>query len=149
MHRFHVAIHAAPPVMPATRLAHLSGRAIHVLPLEPGDLRGSIPCSFEQALDALNELPRMFVELDGSFVWVAPGGPAAWQVDGLLFDRAGQLTYIELKGGCPPAQLDQLLAVLGWPGVALVFQLVREAVFLDEPGFRAWSLDASADAPPC
>ncbi len=81
----------------------------------------------------------MFVEPDGSFVWVADHGEPAWQVDGLLFDRAGQLVYVELKGSCPAERWDLLLGSLGWPTVPLVFQLVREAIFLDEASFRAWA----------
>ena len=28
---------------------------------------------------------------------------------------------------------------LGWPATALVFQLVQEAILLDEPEFRSWA----------
>ncbi len=57
----------------------------------------------------------MFVEPDGSFVWVgaAAGAPNSWQLDGQLFDRAGKVLLIELKGGCPQSALEQILAVCG------------------------------------
>lgn len=142
MHRFHVAIHAAPQAAPAVETRHLDDRPIDVLVLQPGQLSDPIPVSFEAALAALELLPRMFIEPDGSFVWVAQQGEPTWQVDGLLFDRAGQLVYVELKGCCPADRLDMLLATLGWPAVPLVFQLVREAVFLDEARFRTWTLAA-------
>ncbi len=62
-----------------------------------------------------------------------------WQVEGNLFDRAGRLLFADLKGACPDEQLDQLLAALGWPATPLMFQLVREAVFLAEPEFRRYA----------
>lgn len=91
--------------------------------------------TFEQVADALSLLPRMFVEPDGSFVWVSAGGPA-WQLDGMLYDGAGRLWYVELKGRFPEAEFDRLLAALGWPQTSICFQLVREAVWLDEQAFR-------------
>lgn len=97
--------------------------------------------TFEQVADALSMLPRMFVEPDGSFVWVSAGEPG-WQLDGMLYDGAGSLWYVELKGRCPEADFDRLLAALGWPQRSLCFQLVREAVRLDEQAFRrhaGWS----------
>lgn len=97
--------------------------------------------TFEQVSDSLALLPRMFVEPDGSFVWVSAGA-ADWQLDGVLYDGAGRLWYVELKGRCPEAELNRLLAALGWPQTSLVFQLVREAVWLDERAFwqhAGWS----------
>lgn len=91
--------------------------------------------TFEQVADELSLLPRMFIEPDGSFVWVSAGEPG-WQLDGVLNDGAGHLWYAELKGRCPDAEFNRLLAALGWPQTPLCFQLVREAVWLDEPAFR-------------
>lgn len=92
--------------------------------------------SFEQAADRLQQLPRLFFEPDGSFVWVGQDGDRRWQVDGQLTDRDGHLLYAELRGSCPAQAFDQLLAALGWPTTPLVFQLTRDAIFLDEGEFR-------------
>lgn len=94
--------------------------------------------TFEQVAEALGLLPRMFVEPDGSFVWVS-AGERAWQLDGVLYDGAGRLWYVELKGGCPEAEFDRLLTALGWPKTSVCFQLVREAAWLDEPTFRRYA----------
>ena len=59
-----------------------------------------------------------------------------WQIDGNLFDRAGRLLFVDLKGSCPDDQLDRLLSAFGWPATPVMFQLVREAVFLDNAEFR-------------
>jgi hypothetical protein len=96
------------------------------------------PYTFEEVSVALAALPRMFVEPDGSFVWVASGEPA-WQLDGVLYDGAGRLWYVELKGRCPQEAFDRLLSALGWPATPVVFQLVREAISLDEGEFRGYA----------
>lgn len=94
--------------------------------------------SFEDVAGALAGLPRMFVEPDGAFVWVASAEPN-WQLDGVLYDGAAGLWYVELKGRCPRVQFDELLGALGWPQTPVVFQLVREAVTLDEDEFRRYA----------
>ncbi len=85
-------------------------------------------CSFEQVAEELQKLPRMFLEPDGSFVWV--GQENRWQIDGNLFDRDGKLVYVELKGKAGSEALRQIAECLGWPRQALVVQLVREARFV-------------------
>jgi hypothetical protein len=45
----------------------------------------------------LASIPRLQLELDGSFVWVGDG----WQLDGMLYDRDERLQYVDLKGSCP------------------------------------------------
>ena len=93
-------------------------------------------CTFEEANDRLAALERMFCEPDGSFVWTSSQGEPPWQVDGNLYDRDERLLFVDLKGTCPREQFDRLLTALGWPATRLVFQLTREAVFLDEAEFR-------------
>lgn len=94
--------------------------------------------TFEEVSDALAALPRMYVEPDGSFVWVAANEPA-WQIDGVLYDGAGRLWYVELKGCCPQDEFDHLLSTLGWPQTPVEFQLVHEAVLLPEADFRGYA----------
>jgi hypothetical protein len=88
---------------------------------------GDWPCSFEEAVAALEALPRMFIELDGSFVWRSPDEAQPWQLDGCLFDRAGRLQYVELKGTCSRARFAEFLACLNAHSTELNVQLVREA----------------------
>jgi hypothetical protein len=111
----------------------------------------SFACTWEDAATALEQLPRMIFELDGSFVVsgdverterVGPSSapseaPARWQVDGHLFDFEGRLHRLELHGECPPAAFDELLRCIGWPNQGLTFEMVREGVTLDEPSARA------------
>ena len=93
--------------------------------------------TFDQALAALGDLPRLFIEPDGSFVWrgTTEAGET-WQIDGYLIDRGDVLDYMDLKGTCPAERLDGVLAALGWPQSPVAFQLPRLGQFLTEEEFR-------------
>lgn len=137
MYQFHVSVHAIPGAAAAGPPLTLGELRLQTLEPTPAALAATpIDCTFEDAYERLEALPRMFIEPDGSWVWTSPSDETRWQVDGHLYDRAERLHYVELKGNCPAARFDQLLAALGWPRVELVFQLVREAVVLTESEFR-------------
>jgi hypothetical protein len=137
----------------------IGGRGVSTLAVPHEALSQPFGIAFEEVVNRLNGLERMFSEPDGSFVWTSPAGsgrvsprlasrlgetrlrddPPAWQVDGNLFDRGGRLLFVDLKGTCPAEEFDRLLAAFGWPETPVVFQLVREAAFLDELEFRRWA----------
>lgn len=96
---------------------HLSGE----------DLAFPWDITFEQALTALERLERLFAEPDGSFVW-RPG--EGRQIDGLLFDRANRLAYVELRGDAEGEDVDQLLAALNPQGRDLAVQVMQQGGFL-------------------
>ena len=91
---------------------------------------------FDEALDRLATLKRMYSEPDGSFVWTSPREGLWWQVDGNAFEKDGRVLLADVKGSCPEAEFDRLLGAFGWPQQGMMMQLVRPAVFLDEPTFR-------------
>jgi len=95
---------------------------------------------FDDAIRQLAGLERMYAEPDGSFVWTSTREGLSWQVDGNLFEKDGRVLLVDMKGGCPPAEFDRLLGCFGWPGEAVMMQLVRPAVFLDEATFRRHAL---------
>jgi hypothetical protein len=104
-----------------------------------GDIAGGpLGVTFDRAFEALNSLPRLFIEPDGSFVWTGntPDG-LRWQLDGNLIDRGDVLAYIEVKGTCLAPQLDELLTAFGWPRAPLAFQLPQRGIVLEEAAFRA------------
>jgi hypothetical protein len=136
---FHTAVHARSSEIIAGPEIELRETKFCTLTVKPSGLATPFPVSFEQAGAALEKLDRLHFEPDGSFVWVSAGGKPTWQVDGNLFDRSGRLLFVDLKGTCPGAQFDQLLAAFGWPATAVMFQLLREAVFLDEAEFRRFA----------
>lgn len=140
LYRFHCTVHARPAHVTAGTSVRLLDREFAAIQLDPAALGVPFPVSFEQAADALSTLPRMYCEPDGSFVWVsAAEEQPRWQVDGVLYDRAGRLLHVDLKGDCPADQFDNLLRACGWPTIAVIFQLAREAVFLDEQEFRRYA----------
>jgi len=112
----------------------LAGAACRPLSFPPGELSASLTVTFEETLAALERLERMYVEPDGSFVWVAED--RSWQVDGNFYDRDERLLFVELRGTAPAAKFDQLLAALGWPTAALAFEWRQAGVFLHEADFR-------------
>ena len=106
---WHVTLHRRPSAeYPGTRQT-LDGRPVETLEIPAADLTCPFAVSFEEASAALERLPRMFVEPDGSFVWVADETTRSWQLDGMLYDRDGRLLYVELKGDAPPAELARFL----------------------------------------
>jgi hypothetical protein len=144
MYQFQITVHARPAGVASAGSIDCEGQLIETLAVRPEMLSTPMGVSFEQAAESLSALARLYVEPDGSFVWVSPASEGAWQVDGQLYDRGGRLIFVDLKGSCPAAQFDQLLSTLGWPQTPLIFQLVLHALFLDEAEFRRFSAGTSA-----
>lgn len=85
--------------------------------------------SFEGFCECIRDWPGMFVEPDGSLVWVQALGRDRLQLDGMIYDRGESIEYLELKGSCTADGMQHLLSALV-PGVA--------ASALTEPGWMAW-----------
>jgi hypothetical protein len=138
MNSFHVSLHARPAGNWPREVVRLDGRELTRLVVPPEHLTRPLSVSFEVAAARLAALPRMFIEPDGSFVWVADESPAnRCQVDGSLCDGRDSLQHIELKGSCTPAAWDQFLSALnGTSGTELLVQITRAAVFVEEREFR-------------
>lgn len=88
--------------------------------------------SFEAVAVALEGLPRMFFEPDGSFVWVSDDSQMTWQLDGQLQDQGASLDHVEIKGTCSHDSFRAFLRTLRLGDERLVFQLVAERRFVDE-----------------
>lgn len=140
MYRFHTTIHARGEQVTAGETCSVEGKRVRTLRVPKEALGEPMAVSFEEAREALQRLPRIYVEPDGSFVWVSSSNEAdRWQVDGVLYDRADQLWFVDLSGSCPPESLDAFLTCLGWPETDVMFQLTRQALFLDEAEFRRFA----------
>ena len=141
-YRFFITCHARPEPRLASEPSVGDGQPspLNIAPLDisPGDLTLPMAVTFEEACESLSGLSRMFCEPDGSFVW-RQGTDPMWQVDGVLYDAAPGLMYVEMKGACPAVEFDRLLVSLGHDRVPLVFQLVQEGRILDEAAFRHWA----------
>lgn len=101
-----------------------------------GEADVSWPVSFEQAAERLAQLDRLFIEPDGSFVWRGDEAGQPWQVDGVVYDRVGGLSHVELKGSCPAAALESILSAIRAPSVALTFEHIGDGTMIDEAAFR-------------
>lgn len=140
MYRFDFQIHARPPQTVAGEPLRYEGQTWPTLVVRGSHDAQSRWVTFDDAMAALADLPRMYLEPDGSLLWTGENNSAErWQVDGNLYDGGPALAYVDLKGECPVDAFDALLRCLGWPTVALVFQLRREGVFVDESVARALS----------
>ena len=77
-----------------------------------------LPQSFEELARILGRIPGMVFEMDGSFVWVDHHQSPANQMDGMVYDRADRIEYVEIKGTCNAHQwyiLSQTVCGLARP----------------------------------
>lgn len=140
MYEFHISIHGLAADATAGEPLTSRGQSWPTLQMAAADMSLPLAVSFEEAVTALEDLGRPFVEPDGSFIWTSSSKePERWQLDGVLYDRGGRLNHVDLSGTCPAERFDQMLQSLGWPAAKLMFQLSREAVFMDEATFRNWA----------
>jgi hypothetical protein len=140
MYHFRVSIHARPEDCTPGEPIELAGRRLTVLTLAPERLGATtFTRSFEQVTAELARLERLYVEPDGSFVWVSSQQDHLWQLDGVVYDHQDRVRFIDVGGSCPANQFDRLLAVLDWPRVPVMFQLTQAAVLLDEAEFRRYA----------
>lgn len=133
---FDITIHARPNDARATKQMEVAGRMARVIDIQPNLLVDQLPVTFEQAAASLEQLPLLFFEPDGSFVWGSGADSDRWEVDGLLYDGGQRLQYVSLRGRCPQTPFDQLLAAVGGPGASLIFQLNQQGVFVDADELR-------------
>ncbi|MCC6493210.1 MAG: hypothetical protein IT424_09330 [Pirellulales bacterium] len=137
LYRFHINLYAQPQQTVAAGEIELRGARFSRL--QAPTFAAFLPVSFEQAVEALNKLPRLDSEPDGFFVIAGEHLGRRWQVDGHLFDFGGRLHRMEIHGQCPPDAFDDLLRTVGWPTAPLAFELVMEGVVLSEGEFRRWA----------
>ena len=140
MYEFQVSIQSLPVDCGLGETIELEGRRWTLLAIAPERLGSlSFERSFEEVSAALAALERLYIEPDGSFVWVSSRQESPWQVDGMLYDHQNRVRLVDLKGTCPADQFDRLLTTLGWPATQLMFQLTRQAIWLGEAEFRRFA----------
>ncbi len=140
--RFDVVLHPLPGLaVPGESLADSRGTWPTIFLPAPG---GTFAVGFDEALARLDALGRAFVEPDGSFVWVGPGGEGRWQLDGNAWERDGRVASVDVRGRCPPEELARFLDVWRSPGERLAVEVVRAGVCLDEPTFLRHAVAAPA-----
>ena len=133
---FHASLHTLPRGEIAESNSVVDRRPVKQLILGAQSLDQSLPISFEDAYGQLASLPRMFIEPDGSFVWVSDTTDGKWQLDGMLFDRGGRLQYVEMRGTCTPEAFDRFADIFRIGETQFAIQLMQQAMFLSENEFR-------------
>jgi len=137
--RFDATVHALPSLLLNKREIEIAGQSVETLDVASNTLTEQLPRSFEAAAASLEELPLLYFEPDGSFVWGKGAEKERWQVDGLLMDGGERLQFAGLRGSCPNSALDQLLEAIAGPAANLLFQLTREGVLLAADEFRRFA----------
>jgi hypothetical protein len=137
--RFDATVHALPSFPLKRREIEIAGQPVEILDVASNTLTEQLPRSFEAAAASLEQLPLLYFEPDGSFVWGKGADQERWQVDGLLMDGGERLQFVGLRGTCPNSALDQLLEAIAGPDAHLLFQLTREGVLLTADEFRRFA----------
>ena len=129
----HAVIHALGETGFAWDTTDVDGRSIKIIDLPATAFQQPLATSFDDALEALAALPRLFIEPDGSFIWLGEEGPQQWKLDGQLNDSPYGLMTIELKisGAAPWPGVETVLRILKWPSCPIAFELVRKGVYVD------------------
>lgn len=144
--RFDVVLHPLPAgTVPGSPYVDARGSWPTVRLPVPRDGR-TFSVGFDEALARFDRLGRAFIEPDGSFVWVGPGGEGRWQVDGNAWERSGAVASVDARGRCPVEELARFLDVWRERGEGLAVELVRAGVCLDEATFLRHAVAPSADA---
>jgi hypothetical protein len=134
----HATVHAWPTGDVGRERISLFGFDVTVCRMSSQRLARPIALPFEDVLERLSALARLFIEPDGSFVWVDPSSNSpAWQIDGQLHDSAAGLMTVELKLAGVRPDWTNVLRCLDWPAQPLIFQLVQQGAFLDEDSWKA------------
>jgi len=144
MYAFHATLWVSSPHLQKGPVVPLRGDRLATRMPDTSHDVDAFGITFEKAACEMEKLERMIVEPDGSFVY-SGDDPARWQLEGNLFDRAGRLLNVQLWGNCPPATFDRLLNCFDWPATELVFECLREGVYLAEPEFRRFAKLAISD----
>ena len=133
----HASLHPRAANLQPLGVSLLAGKSVPIWSFDATAAQGAWDVTFDRALAKLEAVPRMYTEPDGSWLLVsAVGETPRWQMEGNLYDGGEQLAYCDLKGTCPMATWESLLRCFGWPEQAVLLQLTKEAVFLEEADFR-------------
>ena len=131
---FHVRLYVRPAGSYSGETLVLHGTPIptvavgRCMPDQPFDI------TFSEVVDRLAQLPGMYVEPDGSFAWRPGATEEQAYICGLLCDRDDRLLFIEAQGQADSRMLARLLEACHCDTTAVLFELVREGVFVDYAG---------------
>ena len=108
-------------------------------PRKPGFFRHS----FEQFMDITTAWSGVYAEGDGSWSWVAGEKNARreplWKVEGMIYDRADRIFYVELQGQIDNTAWPKLIEALGvWHEDRILICLTKQGVWVEAESFASW-----------
>ena len=86
-----------------------------------GPDRGPLPDDFETVAGRLETIDRLYFEPDGSFVCSADGPRG--QAFGMVYDAAGRVQYVEIRGSATAGTFGRIVAACGASDDATVVRL--------------------------
>lgn len=112
----HLHLYALPDAAWPGPLRVCGKRSVQSLLCSEAELAAScFAFSFDELFERLQQLDRMFIEADGSFVWSGERSGGRWQWDGMVYDSGQHVRRLELKGAGPGDSWRTLLKCLQWP----------------------------------
>lgn len=128
-------LHPAPASLPAASMAQVESLTLPTYAFDPQSAQQGWDVTFDEAYAAMEGLPQMFLEPDGSWFWTAPASEPRWQLEGNLYDAGPRLGYVDIKGFCPRPAMERLLHCLGWPKSSILVQVSRLGLFITADDF--------------
>ncbi len=89
---------------------------------------------YESVAAELAEIPRCFIEPDGSFVWVDEAD-VTLKLSGQVTDNGRTVMYVEVRGRGRRSMLEAIFTALGWPEQELMVQILPEAFLVESAVF--------------
>lgn len=130
---WHTILHALNTSSYDSLSASVDGHEVVAIDLPSTAFQQPLGVTFDATLEFLAALPRLYIEPDGSFIWLSDDGADEWKIDGQLNDSPGGLMTVELKitGRRPWPGLESVLHSVDWPRQAIAFEMVRQGIYLD------------------
>ena len=125
---WHIAVFPKPRVSIPWSTGVLGGNAFKKLEIDSVQLDAVFEASFDQLFQKLESFERLFIELDGSFVWRGEHENKNWQVDGIVYEKDDFVWNIELKGYCDERAFIELIHSVTDQPEETVVQSISDAV---------------------
>ncbi len=109
--------------------------SLQTLVVSGEQLQTPLGVTFETAAERLTKIPQLYFEPDGSFLWVSRNSDRRWEMTGMLYDQGASLAYAEMRGCCPRAEMERVLACLSHAEQTNIIQFVRQGVFVEMEEF--------------
>ena len=126
--QWHIAVHPSLSLEVPTQAASVDGQTVQALQIEARELNQKFDVSFDELFETLQNFERLFIELDGSFVWRGTSSDTPWQIDGIVFEKDDRVWYVELKGYCDRQSFNELVCCLAGDESSFIVQSITEGI---------------------